>query len=102
MNIPYIVIGVVFIVFSFLFYNGIINIPYWYAFTGKKDNKKIIKMLCHNIGLIIGLCGFLFLINGIFSYLRDHIFSFSMIIWVILAIFDMLYISTSKNYKDQF
>ena len=100
MNIPYIIIGLIFLIFGFLFYIRKINIPYWYE--SKKSNEKTLKMLCHNIGRVISLCGFLFFINGIFHTLREHFFTLLMISWVILALLDMLYISTSKNYRDQF
>ena len=58
-----------------------------------------IEALVHNIGIVISLCGLIFIINGIFINFRMHFFVPSMILWLVIAGIDVVYISKSKRYE---
>lgn len=100
MNITCICFGLLFIAAGCVFFagKGHIHLSTWkYMPDKEKENIKIIP-LCHNIGSMISLCGFVFVLSGLWSSFKEYGFVWSMIIWLLLAGVDVYFIGKSKRY----
>ena len=67
----------------------------------QEKNKIRIRPLCRNIGEIIVLNGFLFLLKGVWSGFEDRWFVLSMAAWFVIAGFDVWYITKSSRYYKE-
>lgn len=96
MNFTCIFFGVIFIAAGILFALGKchIHIAAWKNMPCEEKEKINIKALCRNIGVMISLCGVIFLIGSFFSF----IFIFAMIVWLIAAGIDVYVINKSRRY----
>lgn len=97
MNITCAVFGALFIIIGILFSLGKLHIYLnaWKKMLPEEKEKIRIKALCHNIGGMIVLCGLLFLLGCVFT----TAFTWSMIVWLVLAGLDVLYIGKSNRYS---
>lgn len=102
MNYNCIFLGILFIIAGFIFAtgNGHIHLYAWKNMTQFEKDKIKIKPLCRNIGLVIALNGFIFLIKGFLPMFNQSSFIATMIGWSLFAIFDVWYISKSKRYLN--
>ncbi|MDD3184501.1 MAG: DUF3784 domain-containing protein [Anaerostipes sp.] len=100
MNITCICFGILFLVAGSMFFigKGHIHISAWKEMTDVEKEKVDIVPLCRNIGGVISLCGFIFLISGLWIAFKNHVFVWSMIIWLIVAGTDVYFIGKSKRY----
>lgn len=103
MQVVSILWGIIFLVVGILFINGKVHIhlSYWKNLTDAEKKKIKIKALCHNIGKIIILASFIFLINGIFLKAGNNWFVIFMIGWMIIAGGDVWYIEKSGRYYQK-
>lgn len=102
MNFICIFFGILFILAGFIFAtgNGHIHLYAWKNMAQFEKDKIKIKPLCRNIGLVISLNGFIFLIKGFFPMFSQSWFVVTMIVWSLFAIFDVWYISKSTRYLN--
>ena len=98
-----VVLGALFLTAGILFGAGRLlgHIPAWRAMPPDEKAKIRIGPLCRNIGAVIGLSGLLFLMNGICPAFRGRGFSVAMILWVIAAAADVLWIGKSRRYQKE-
>lgn len=97
MNMTCIFFGIIFTIAGILFSFGKLHIHLsaWKRMQPEEKEKINIKGLCRNIGGMITLCGLLFLLGSVFT----AVFTYSMIVWLVLAGLDVWYISKSNRYS---
>ena len=102
MNITCIAFGAIFIITGILFYFGILlrTIKAWKVMSDEEKSKVKIKPLCHNIGLIIGLSGVIFLFAGVIPVFRESYFTYVMIAWIAFIGLDTYWIFKTKRYRN--
>ncbi len=102
MDITCILIGLLFMLFGFLFSRGKIHIHLnaWKQMTHEEQSKIRIKLLCLNIGEVIILNGLIFFFKGIGGDFASQWFNIAIVIWMVIAAFDVWYIS--KNIKKYY
>lgn len=98
MNITCAFFGTLFIIVGILFSLGKLHVylNVWKKMPPEEKEKIRIDGLCHNIGGMIVLCGLLFLLGCVFNI----VFTWSMIVWLVLAGLDVWYISKSNRYSE--
>lgn len=96
MNLTCIFFGIVFICAGIWFAlgKGHIHLTAWKNMPSEEKDKIKIGPLCKNIGLMISLCGVIFLLGGFIN----SIFLPAMIAWLIIAGIDVYVISKSQIY----
>lgn len=101
MNITFLLFGVIFFVIGilFAFTNVYQRLDMWKKMPEDERAGINIRPLCYNIGALIALCGFVFLVSGVFSFFRENFFIWAMIAWFVVGGVDIYYISKSKRYK---
>lgn len=100
MDFTCIFFGVVFIMTGILFAFGKCHIylSAWKNMPQQEKENIRIGPLCRNIGGIIALSGIIFLSKGLFPAFENRCFVAAMILWLILAGFDVWYINKSNRY----
>ncbi len=103
MNFICVCLGIVFIAGGILFAleKGHIHLDAWKKMSWQEKNKIRIRPLCRNIGEIIVLNGFLFLLKGVWPGFEDRWFVLSMAAWFVIAGFDVWYITKSSRYYKE-
>ena len=101
MDIPCIIFGVSFIIFGVLVMTGKLHlfVKSWKNMSDEEKKSLKIKSICLNIGGVIVLSGIIFLISGLIEVFRAQFFLISMIVWIVLAGIDVIYILKSKRYR---
>lgn len=92
--------GVLFLIFGLLFFTGKIYVNMLMLrniYTEEKQKIKI-KLLCQNIGELIILSSLIFICKGLFIEFTNKKFSLAILIWFLIAGFDLIFISKSKRY----
>ncbi len=102
MDYTCIVLGTVFCIAGIAFACGKahIHLAAWQAMSEEEKAQVKIGPLCHNIGNIIALSGIIFLLKGLWPAIFNQWFMYAIIIWLILAGFDVWYIGWSKRYRN--
>ncbi|MCD7742215.1 MAG: DUF3784 domain-containing protein [Ruminococcus sp.] len=97
------VLGILFMAGGIIFAFGKIyqHIPAWQKMSDEEKNKIKIKPICQNIGGMIALNGIIFVLKGCCAGFSDQMFSGAIIIWLVIAGFDVYYISKSSRYINQ-
>lgn len=100
MNLTCIFFGVIFMIAGFMFACGKVHIHLssWKNMPQEEKEKIKIVPLCRNIGEVIALNGLIFLMKGLWSEFENHWFVVVMIVWFIMAGFDLWYIEKSARY----
>lgn len=103
MNFTCIFLGIIFMTIGVLFAlgKGHIHLAAWKSMPQEEKDKIKIMPLCRNIGKIITLNGVIFMIKGLYPGDENHWFVISMIIWLIIAGLDVMYITKSKRYYSK-
>jgi hypothetical protein len=98
-----ILFGVLFIAAGVLFAWGKLHHRFsaWKNMPEREKEKIRIRPLCRNIGGMIALSGILFCVKGVWSGFKNHWFVLAMVLWLILAGFDVWYISKSGGYYKE-
>ena len=98
-----IALGILFMVGGIIFAFGKIyqHIPAWQKTPDEEKSKIRIKPLCQNIGGMMTLNGIIFVLKGCCAGFSDQMFSVEIIIWLVIAGFDVYYISKSSRYINQ-
>ncbi len=101
MNITFVLFGIIFLAIGvlFAFTNLYQRLDMWKKMPEDERAGIDIRPLCHNIGALIALCGFVFLVGGFFSLFRENFFIWAMIGWFVVGGVDIYFISKSKRYK---
>ncbi|MCD8381981.1 MAG: DUF3784 domain-containing protein [Clostridiales bacterium] len=73
----------------------------WKKMPEAEKEKIKIEPLCRNIGVMIVLNGIIFILKGVCAGFSDTVFTWAVIVWMILAGIDVFYISKSSRYKNQ-
>ena len=99
MKITCLCIGILFLGIGFLFANGKLwtYMDMKYAIT--KEEKAFIQVekLYQNIGFMIASSGVIFVLNGVWDAFSKQGFTIAMVIWLLLATLDLLYIEKRKQ-----
>lgn len=100
MNYTCILLGIIFMIFGTAFACGKchIHLSAWKNISQEEKDKINIIPLIKNIGAFIFTAGFIFLIKGTWGNLSNHVFIIMMIIWFLLAGYDVYYINKSTHY----
>ncbi|MCD8214941.1 MAG: DUF3784 domain-containing protein [Clostridiales bacterium] len=101
MNYMCIFLGIIFITAGIAFALGKVH-KHLFAWKVMPDNEKEgikIEALCRNIGEMIILSGIIFILSGLCAGFSEAMFTVVMIVWMIIACFDVYYISKSSRYK---
>ena len=100
MNLTCILFGIIFMIAGFMFAcgKGHIYFSSWKNISQEEKEKIKIAPLCRNIGEVIALSGLIFLLKGLCPRFEDHWFVIAMIVWFIVAGFDLWYIEKSNRY----
>lgn len=100
MDFTCIFFGILFIAAGLLFAMGKLHIHLsaWKQMPDEEKNRMRIAPLCVNIGEVIMLNGLVFLFKGLFAGFSSNCFTVAMVAWMIVAGFDVWYISKSKKY----
>lgn len=103
MDFTCIVFGVLFTVAGILFVTGKghIHLSNWKNMLQEEKDKINIVPLYRNVGGMILMSGILFLINGSCPGLKERWFMVAMLLWLIVSIADVLFISKSKRYRKE-
>ena len=103
MNVASVFLGILFVMLGVLCFSGVIlnYLNPWKALPKEEKDKIRIKPLCRNAGELITLFGVLFLIVGLWSGFQQHSFAITMIAWLVIAIFDILYVIKSSHYHKK-
>ena len=64
----------------------------------EEKDKIRIRPLCLNIGGMIMLCGLVFLLKGLLADVSSNWFTIAMVVWMVLGMVDVRFISKSKRY----
>ncbi|MCI6675781.1 MAG: DUF3784 domain-containing protein [Clostridiales bacterium] len=98
-----IILGAAFFIFGLLFACGKIHthLQLWKHMSVEEKEKIKIHSLCLNIGEVIMLNGIIFLLRGIFSEGSSGWFTITIVAWMIVAGFDVWFISKSKKYINR-
>ncbi len=101
LNWTCLIFGILFLVGGILFFVGQIHsrVKAWQNMPEEEKATVRIKPLCHNIGIVIMLCGVVFLASGIWSAFKDNAFAWCMIGWMVACAADLVYIERGKRYK---
>lgn len=103
MNMTCIFFGALFVLAGVVFASGNVHphIPAWKNMPqAEKETIKILPLCC-NIGAVILLSGVLFLVKGFWSGFSNRGFVAAMILWLIVAGFDVWYIEKSNRYQNE-
>lgn len=102
MNFICIFLGILFIISGIVFAvgKGHIHLYAWKNMPQFEKDKIKIRPLCRNIGTIIALNGFIFLIKGVWPTFNQSWFVAMMIAWLFVASIDVWYINKSKRYLN--
>ncbi len=95
------IFGIIFVIVGILFFVGQIHI-HVKAWQNMPEDEKAtvrIKPLCHNIGIVIVLCGVVFLASGIWTAFKENAFAWCMIGWMAACAADLVYIERGKRYR---
>ena len=100
MDFTCIIFGILFIVSGVLFATRKLHIHLtaWKQMPDAEKDKIRIHPLCLNIGEVIMLNGLIFLLKGLLAGFTSNLFTIAMVAWMIVAGFDVWYISKSKKY----
>lgn len=100
MNFICLFFGAIFMMVGILFAlgKGHIHLTAWKNMPQQEKDKIRIQPLCQNIGEIITLNGIIFLIKGMWPGFERHWFAVSMIAWLMIAGFDVWYITKINGY----
>ena len=103
MNILCVGIGSLFIVSGILFANGklLTFVRGWETMTKEEKEAIQIEKLYRNIGLMITSSGVIFVFNGISSMFSKQGFMIAIMVWLLVATFDLMYIEKSKRYQGK-
>ncbi|VIF70320.1 conjugative transposon protein [Clostridioides difficile] len=80
---------------------GYRHLSLWKNMPKEEKDKINIVPLSRNVGGIIALNGIIFLMKGVLPGFSNHWFIFSIIVWLIVASFDVWYIEKSVRYRNQ-
>ena len=102
MDFTCIFFGALFTVAGFVFAcgKGHIHLSARKNMPQSERDKIRIRPLCRNIGEVIALNGIIFLLKSFWPAFSDHWFVGAMIAWLLVAGFDVWYISKSKRYQN--
>ena len=100
MNISCIAFGVIFCIAGVLFGTGKghIHLKAWKSMPQEERVQIKIVPLCRNIGMMIVLCGIIFLLSGFWAAFKNNAFIWAMIVWMIAAGIDVYLIGKSSRY----
>ena len=100
MNISCIAFGVIFCIAGAIFGmgRGHIHLKAWKAMPEEERAKIRILPLCRNIGMMIVLCGVIFLLGGFWTAFKESAFIWTMILWMIAAGADVYLMEKSNRY----
>lgn len=100
MNLICIFFGIIFMIFGLMFVcgKGHIHLASWKNMSQEERETIKIVPLCHNIGEVIVLSGLIFMLKGLCPSFENHWFVAAMIVWFIVAGFDLWYIEKSDRY----
>lgn len=103
MNFTAIVLGTLFLVSGVMIAAGRLHIHLsaWKHMSSQERGKIKVKPLCLNIGEIVMLNGIIFLLKGLISNFTDYWFTLAIVAWMLVALFDVWYISKSGKYAGK-
>lgn len=103
MDLTCVFFGVLFIIGGFWFAcgKGHVHLSAWKNMPQEEKDKIKINPLCRNIGEVIALNGIIFLTKGLWSGFESPWFVVAMIAWLIVAGFDVWYITKSSRYHNK-
>lgn len=95
--------GVLFTIVGFLFAcrKGHIHLSAWKNVPQKEKDKTKINPLCRNIGEAIALNSIILWVKGLWTGFENHWFAVAMIAWLIVAWFEIWYITKSSRYHNK-
>ncbi|MCD8366851.1 MAG: DUF3784 domain-containing protein [Clostridiales bacterium] len=96
-------LGILFAVvgIAFAFGKAYNHLSAWKKMLEAEKEKIKIEPLCKNIGGMIALNGALFILRGACAGFSEAMFTYAIIVWMVLAGIDVIYISKSSRYKNQ-
>ncbi len=96
-------IGIVILAVGFVMFFGGLHVFFrsWKRMPEAEKKKIHIKALCHNLGLVIALCGVIILVAAFWAFFLEKLFAWFMIAWFVLAAIDLVWISKSGRYEDK-
>lgn len=77
------------------------KMPTWQKMSNDEKKKINAELLCRNVGTMISLNGIIFILRGFCTAFSEQIFTIAIVIWMVIAVLDVYYISKSKRYKNQ-
>ena len=92
-------IGILFLLIGILFANGKL-LRYMKAFNEMSEADKEVfqvEKLYRNIGLMIASSGVIFVLNGISEIFSKQGFMIAIMLWLVAAIIDLMYIEKQKQ-----
>lgn len=100
MDFTCILFGILFSIYGILFSTGKIHVHLtaWKTMPEEEKRKINILPLCMNIGEVITGCGIIFLVRGLWQGFTMHWFTVCILLWLVIAFADILFISKSKRY----
>ena len=78
-------LGILWISLGILIRSGSIQLPVW-------KNKGSLQPFCTNIGMMIQLCGMIFLLAGLSERFQDTYFTWDLTAWALAAVLDAVWI----------
>lgn len=101
MKMTCVVLGLLFLIVGILFSTGRLlkYVHAWQEMSEEEKSRIHIERLYRNVGLMIASSGCIFFLNGISKNFSDHGFIVAMIIWLGIAVFDVIYIEKSSRYQ---
>ncbi len=102
MDVRCLAFGFVFIILGIAVALGKVHthIDSWKTMTEEEKNAVRIGPLCRNVGVVISLCGIIFLVSGLWESFRVNWFIWTMIAWFVVCGIDVWRISKSERYLN--
>ena len=100
MNITCAAFGLIFCIAGIIFGmgKGHIHLRAWKSMPEEERMKIKIVPLCRNIGMMIILCGVIFLLGGFWNAFKSNAFIWAMVFWMLAAGIDVYFIGKSNRY----
>ncbi len=97
-----ILLGIVFVILAVLviFTNLYQKFDFWKRMTEEERADLKMRRLCVNVGIVIAICGAIFLTAGFWDAFRIHAFIWCMLVWFVLCGVDAYTITKLSWYRN--
>lgn len=102
-NAKTVILGVIILVIGIMTAVGIVEelVEKFRKDKQEKQQKKKIREMCLRAGELAMLDGLILLMKGLLVSFENHVFVFAVLSWLVVACFDILYVTVSRKVKKK-